>query len=334
MSYSEFGLIRKFFQQEPLAFSRQFVEMGIGDDAAIISSPESKSICMSMDVLHEGVHFPASADPTSLGQRALAVNISDLAAMSAEPLCFTLGLSMPTVNEEWLRGFSAGLAELAKKYNCPLVGGDTTSGPLSIAIQVQGLVEKSEAAVRSGAKVGDFIYVTGELGNGALALQAMGINVKFADDFSPELNALSDGDLSYLNRQFYTPEPRIEFALAAATLLTSAIDISDGLTGDIGHILRASGVGAEINVERLPYGAALQKSCSREDCIAAALYGGDDYELCVTVPPSQAKELEAIAASQNLRLTKLGEITADKDFLLIHENGKREFAALQSYTHF
>lgn len=334
MSYSEFDLINRYFQHKSLAFTRQFVEMGIGDDAAIISVPEDKSICMSMDVLLEDVHFPASADPVLLGQRALAVNISDLAAMSAEPLCFTLGLSMPAVHEDWLQGFREGLAVLAKKFNCPLVGGDTTKGPLSIAIQVQGLVAKDEAVTRSGARVGDQVYVTGELGNGALSLLSMGIDVQFANGFSPLIDRLSESELTHLKHSFYAPEPRIEFALAASTLLTSAIDVSDGLAGDLGHILQASGVGAEINLGCLPYSKAMEKTSSLEDRMAAALYGGDDYELCVTVPLSQAVELEAVAASQNLRLTRIGEITANTDFLLLHESGQREKAVARSFTHF
>ncbi len=333
MSCSEFELIEQYFQQKSLAFARQFVEIGIGDDAAIVTVPDGKSVCMSMDVLLEDVHFPSSADPVLLGQRALATNISDLAAMSAEPLCFTLGLSIPAVHEGWLQGFCEGLTVLAKRFNCPLVGGDTTSGPLSIAIQVQGLVEKDKAVTRSGANIGDQVYVTGELGNGALSLQSMGIDVHFAD-FSPVIDRLSESELTDLKHCFYAPEPRIEFAMAASALLTSAIDISDGLAGDLGHILKASGVGAEINLGCLPYGKSLEKTSSPEDCIAAALYGGDDYELCVTVSPSQAAGLEAVAESQNLRLTRIGEITANTDFLLLHESGRREKALVRSFTHF
>lgn len=334
MSQTEFQIINEYFRHDSVAFARDGIDLGIGDDAAVISVPDNKSLCMSMDVLVEDVHFPADADPFLIGQRALAVNISDLAAMAAEPLCFTLGLAMPRVDDCWLERFRDGLALIARRYNCPLVGGDTVAGSGVIAIQVQGFTERGRSVTRAGARPGDRIYVTGTLGNGALALAAQHIHVQFDSAFNPDTQALSDEDRAYLNQRFYSPEPRVKFARAAAHLLHSAIDISDGLAGDLGHVLEASGCGAIIETVSLPFAAALSKVANPAECLAAALYGGDDYELCLTVARESSQELEAIAAQFELNITCIGEITDNPALLLRQDSGKLEPVLAHSYAHF
>jgi len=334
MSQTEFQLINDYFRHDSVAFARDGVELGIGDDAAVISVPETRSLCMSMDMLVEGVHFPAAADPFLVGQRALAVNISDLAAMAAEPLCFTLGLAMPGADRAWLEKFRDGLSIVARQYNCPLVGGDTVAGPGTIAIQVQGLTGRGQSVTRSGARPGDAIYVTGTLGNGALALAAQNIDVQFGAAFEPEKAALSAADIDWLNSRFYSPEPRVRFALDARHLLHSAIDISDGLAGDIAHVLAASQCGAIIEADLLPYAPVLRRVAKPAECLAAALYGGDDYELCVTVAEASAVELERIAGDLSLSLTRIGTINSGRELLLRQGSGKPEPVQHQSYSHF
>ncbi|MDA0689373.1 MAG: thiamine-phosphate kinase [Proteobacteria bacterium] len=334
MSQIEFQLINDYFRHDSLAFARDGIELGIGDDAAVISVPEKKSLCMSMDVLVEGIHFPANADPFLIGQRCLAVNISDLAAMAAEPLCFTLGIALPRADRDWLEKFRDGLALVARRYNCPLVGGDTVAGSGTIAIQVQGLTRRGRSVTRAGARPGDVIYVTGTLGNGALALAAQEIEVQFDSAFAPRIELLSETDLAYLNTRFYSPEPRVEFALNACHLLHSAIDVSDGLAGDLAHILEASECGAIIEADLLPYAPALRRAASPAECLAAALYGGDDYELCVTVAEESAPELETIAAGLSLQLTRIGEINSSHKLLLRQDTGKLEPVRHRSYSHF
>jgi thiamine-monophosphate kinase len=334
MPQTEFRLINEYFRHDSLAFARDGIELGIGDDAAVISVPENKSLCMSMDLLVEGVHFPANADPFLVGQRSLAVNVSDLAAMAAEPLCFTLGIAWPRADRDWLEKFRDGLALVARRYNCPLVGGDTVAGSGTIAIQVQGLSGRGRSVTRAGAKPGDVICVTGTLGNGALALAAQAIEVQFDSAFEPRIESLSETDLAYLNTRFYSPEPRVEFALNACHLLHSAIDVSDGLAGDIAHILEASECGAVIEADLLPYASALRRAASPAECLAAALYGGDDYELCVTVARESVAELETIAAGLSLQLTRIGEINNSNELLLRQDSGKLEPVPQCSYSHF
>lgn len=334
MSQIEFQLINDYFRHDSLAFARDGIELGIGDDAAVISVPEKKSLCMSMDVLVEGIHFPANADPFLIGQRCLAVNISDLAAMAAEPLCFTLGIALPRADRDWLQGFRDGLALVARRHNCPLVGGDTVAGSGTIAIQVQGLTGRGRSVTRAGARPGDAVYVTGTLGNGALALAAQNIDVHFDVAFAPKIETLSEADIAYLNTRFYSPEPRVEFALNACHLLHSAIDVSDGLAGDLAHILEASKCGAIIKADLLPYAPALRRAASPAECLAAALYGGDDYELCVTVAEESAPELETIAAGLSLQLTRIGEINSSHELLLRQDSGKLEPVRHRSYSHF
>jgi thiamine-monophosphate kinase len=303
----EFSLIEKYFKD--LTSQRDDVFLGIGDDCALLTCQEGQAVAVSIDTLVEGVHFFADVDPTTLGHKSLAVGLSDLAAMGAKPAWFTLALTLPDVNEDWLQGFSQGLADLAKQFDVQLVGGDTTSGPLAISIQVHGHVDPKQSPKRSGAQVGDLIYVTGTLGDAGLALQAkLG---QFSD------KNLSDASLQYLNTRLEKPSPRVEVGQQLLGLVTSAIDISDGLSADLSHILKASNVGATIELNQIPLSKSLQE-IDTETAYQQALTAGDDYELCFTVPVSKRQQLEAsldkqckcigyIEKEQGLRVKKLDD---------------------------
>jgi thiamine-monophosphate kinase len=332
MSQTEFQIIQQHFADSDAAFSRPEIVRGIGDDAAMLQIGAEQILSFSMDVLVADVHFPATADPELIANRALAVNLSDLAAVGAEPLCFTLGLTLPLVNEHWLAAFSQGLVPLARQFNCPLVGGDISRGPLNIAIQVQG---QGETAIgRDGARDGDLIYVTGCLGDSLLALASFDLDTHLGSDFRIDPVALSDQDRAYLHEAYYRPQPRVEFGRQIANIASAAIDISDGLLGDLGHICNASAVGAELDLGALPLSACLAASLPEELQQQAALLGGDDYELCVTVAADKAADLESIADGLGLRLSRIGKIRDGYGIDCRDKEGQlREFDA-SAYQHF
>lgn len=334
MTISEFELIRRYFADSDLQFSRSGVALGIGDDGALLEVPANRLLVMSMDVLVASIHFPQQADPRLIAQRALAVNLSDMAAMAAEPLCFTLGLTLPEADEKWLAGFSTGLLQMARQYNCPLVGGDTTRGPLQIAIQVQGLVAPEKVLRRSGALAGDSIYVSGFLGDGAIALLSMDLPAALGNEFVMEQKNLTEADRSHFHAAYYQPEPRIELARALAGLASSGIDISDGLAGDLRHILEASEVGAVLQVAQLPYSDAAIHCMSTANRQLAALFGGDDYELCVTVAPALCAEAEAAAAAVGVPFTRIGEIVAGSGMQCVNGQGKLQEFHREAFQHF
>lgn len=261
---NEFELIDHFFAQQTQ--NRSDVMLGIGDDAALLQAPANQLLVTTTDTLISGVHFPIDTSPYDIGYKALAVNLSDLAAMGAEPAWVTLALTLPEANTQWLQEFTRGFFALASRYNVQLVGGDTTRGALSITVQAFGFVPPNRALRRSGAKPGDAIYVTGNLGDAGFALQQK-----------------MEPFLVRLNR----PEPRIETGLALRDIATSAIDISDGLVADLGHILKASGVGASLDVPVLPISSELLAAVGLEKAWQLALTAGDDYELCFTAPPDK-----------------------------------------------
>ncbi|MBL4574051.1 MAG: thiamine-phosphate kinase [Gammaproteobacteria bacterium] len=333
-NHSEFAIIRRFFATSKLSFPREGIELGIGDDAALIDVPANKLLAMSMDVLISGIHFPADAAPSLIANRALAVNLSDLAAMGAEPYCFTLGLVLPESNGKWLADFSGGLEHLAKQYNCPLVGGDMSAGPMSISIQVQGLVDRNRAARRSGANVGDKIYVSGTLGDGAIALLALGLDSHLGSGF-----CLSQRDPSAVCRKFFKdayfkPQPQIALASVAGKLFSSAIDISDGLQGDLQHILDASEVAGSIRLDAIPYSKSAMCCVGSENRLLAALFGGDDYELCFTVAEKDCIELESIARELGVRVTCIGDINAGEGMAYLGANGSPIELTAQAFQHF
>ncbi len=303
---SEFSLIQQYFQQ--LTASREDVLLGIGDDCALLQCPAEHVIAVSIDTLVENIHFFADVDPEHLGYKSLAVGLSDLAAMGAQPAWFTLALTLPEVNESWLKGFSQGLAKLSKQHNIQLVGGDTTRGPLTISIQVHGFVQPEKALRRSGAQVGDLIYVTGTLGDAGAALQ-----LQLQKWGSAALNV---EDKAYFRQRLEQPTPRLEVGQKLAGVASAAIDISDGLVADLGHILDKSGVGARLDLAKLPLSLAMSK-VDRKMAESFALQSGDDYELCFTVPPQYSHEIEQSFKEQ---CTFIGTITDDEGMYFIDDD--------------
>ncbi|WP_075188257.1 thiamine-phosphate kinase [Teredinibacter haidensis] len=291
---NEFELINRYFKRSVMCNT---VALGVGDDCSLLNMPAGKQLAISVDTLVADVHFPANGDPQSIAARALCVSLSDLAAMGAEPLWFTLCLTMPVADEQWVAPFSKGLFQVASDYDCELVGGDTTRGPLAISIQVMGAVEPNKALVRGGAELGDMIFVTGTLGDGAAALAVLNSTLKTDNEAS-----------HYLTNRYYHPVPRFKAAHALAPLASAAIDISDGLVADLGHICAASQVGAEIYVESLPMSPAVLKFASNTQQYNWALAGGDDYQLCFTVPRDHLVGMEGLI-DRGLDATLIGEIT-------------------------
>ncbi|WP_062267733.1 thiamine-phosphate kinase [Endozoicomonas arenosclerae] len=322
MALGEFDLIRSFFDRPGLRSHFSDV-VGIGDDCAIISLPNDQQLAQSLDTLVEGVHFPEDCDPHLLGCRALAVNLSDLAAMGATPHSFTLGLTLPESNSVWLQSFSDGLTELATTHQIGLIGGDTTRGPLTISIQVQGTLPKGKALRRNGAKAGDLIYVSGYLGEAAGALPAVLRGEK------PE-NA-STSEEQYLLQRYYRPSPRVSLGQwLLENGASAALDISDGLLGDLGHILKASQVGAELNISSVPVSSELESLLGVEKARELALTGGDDYELCFTWPEQKKLQLPDSLLADN-HVTCVGRITPSPG-LVDAETGQP--LSPQAYQHF
>jgi len=303
---NEFSLIKQYFEQ--LTSERDDVELGIGDDCALLQCPADHVVAVSIDTLVEGIHFFADVTPETLGHKSLAVGLSDLAAMGATPAWFTLALTLPEVNDSWLQGFSQGLAKLAQQHNIHLVGGDTTRGPLTISIQVHGFVKPEQALRRSGAKLGELIYVTGSLGDAGAALQRQ---LNQWDDTS-----LNDEDKTYFQQRLEQPNPRNKIGQALLGLASSAIDISDGLVADLGHILDKSNVGARLDLDKIPLSTAMKK-VPKQDAEQLALHSGDDYELCFTVPPEHFATMEQEFQGQ---CTRIGMITNDDGLFYINDS--------------
>ena len=308
----EFDLIRRFFQR-PAAPG---VVVGVGDDCAVLAPTPGAHWLVSSDMLVEGRHFLSTVDPARLGHKALAVNLSDLAACGATPRGFTLALSMPRADEAWLRGFAHGLWALADASGIPLVGGDTTQGPLNLCITVFGEAPPGQALLRSGARVGDDIWVSGQLGDARLALEVFRGTV-----------ALPGEAFEQVRQAMEIPTPRLGLGQALRGIATAALDISDGLLGDLGHILQASGVGAALDVDALPRSAVLaaQPPTLQQTCVLA---GGDDYELVFTAPPG------ARLPEVGLPLTRIGRIEAEPGLRVVNARGERVEHGLRSFDHF
>jgi thiamine-monophosphate kinase len=294
---TEFDLIRQFFQREQAESPDTGVVLGIGDDCALLQVPTGQQLAVSVDTLVADVHFPATADAENIAERALRVNLSDLAAMGAEPLWFTLALTLPNVDEDWLRSFSRGLFRVAHEFNIALVGGDTTSGPLSITLQVMGSVAPARAMRRDGASPGDYVLVTNYLGDGAAALAVIQNSMHLATEHE-----------DYLRARFYQPQPRLAEAKLISEFASAALDISDGLVADLGHICSASDLAAVIAVENLPLSLALLAVDDLDLMRRWALSGGDDYELCFTVAPENMPGIAMLIAQGKLHATVIGEL--------------------------
>lgn len=319
---SEFQLIQQFFQREQAEQPAEGVLLGIGDDCALLQIPEGKQLAVSVDTLVADVHFPADADPELIAERALRTNLSDLAAMGADPLWFTLALTLPAANEDWLRRFSRGLFKCAREFGIALVGGDTTSGPLSITIQVMGATQPQQTLRRDGANNGDFILVTNFVGDGAAALAAIQNTHQFSDEHA-----------AYLQQRFYRPTPRLYESTLIREIASSALDISDGLVADLQHICDASDLGAVIYVEDLPLSPALQSLADAAQTRQWALSGGDDYELCFTVAPENMPELAMLIAQGKLQATVIGEMIIGSK-VVCELNGEPYAMAHTGYQHF
>lgn len=313
---SEFDIIQRYFKRP---VTDDDVLHGIGDDCALLRVPSDQDLAVSIDTLVAGVHFPPQTSPYDIGHKALAVNLSDLAAAGAEPRWATLALTLPQPDETWLADFSAGFFALAERYNVQLVGGDTTQGPLSITVHVHGLTPRGRMLRRAGARPGDLIYVTGTLGDAGLALRALQGQIKLTPEHAAHV-------MQRLNR----PEPRITAGLALRDLASAAIDISDGLAADLGHILAASGVGASIEIERLP----LSPAVSAQHDWNLPLASGDDYELCFTAPPQHEKKLTAALEQSGCACTRIGAIEIPPGLRCKLANGELFTPRITGYQHF
>jgi thiamine-monophosphate kinase len=316
----EFALIRRYFSQ--LTPSRTDVLLGIGDDAALTRPPAGCVLATSVDTLVAGVHFFETVSPEALGHKALAVNLSDLAAMGADPAWVTLALTLPEINDRWLRGFAQGFSQLALAHGVQLIGGDTTRGPLSMTIQVQGFLPDGRGLCRDGAQVGDDIYVTGTLGDAALALHCL----KQGLTDEPGIEAL----LSRLER----PQPRVAVGQAVRDMAHSAIDLSDGLAADLGHILEASGVGARVELSCLPCSAPVAEFMRTRNDWSLAVAGGDDYELCLTLPESCRAEMAELSRSLGLGITRIGRVEDTPGLRWYDENGRPWKPDRSGFDHF
>jgi thiamine-monophosphate kinase len=317
----EFELIRRYFAT--LTPPRDDVALGIGDDAALLTPPRGHEVVVTTDTLTAGRHFPDDTDPQAVGWKALAVNLSDLAAMGAEPRWFTLALTLRMVDPDWLAGFAAGLGAMAREAGVALVGGDTTQGPLSITITAMGTVPAGKAIRRSGAKPGDAVCVTGTLGDAALALRLLGEGGGRGEARSADLERLR----ARLNR----PVPRVAVGAALRDLAHAAIDLSDGLAGDLSHILEASGVGAEVRAGKLPMSAAFKSRSDPEERLELQVSGGDDYELCVCLPADAVTKLRK---RLDVPLTEIGRVVKGKALSLLDAKGRKIAIAPFGYRHF
>ena len=299
--------------------TRGDVVLGIGDDAALLQVPPDRQLAVSMDTLNAGVHFPEDTPPSAIGWKALAVNLSDLAAMAATPAWCTLALTLPDADGDWVDAFLDGFLELAEQHGVALVGGDTTGGPLSITVTAHGFVPEGQALRRDGARAGDEVWVTGSIGDAAGALA--------------QWRARGPSSAK-LRHRLDRPTPRIEAGLALRGLATAGIDLSDGLAGDLGHVLRASGVGARIDLGRLPTSRTLADHFEEAARWPLQLSGGDDYELCFTAPASAAFAIEQALAACDVTATVVGVLEAEPGLRFTTPEGDDYAPAAAGFQHF
>ena len=324
ITLGEFELINRYFTRAAAPRGAESgVVLGIGDDAAVLALPRDAELVAAVDTIVAGRHFPEATDARSIGHRALAVNLSDLAAMGATPAWATLALTLPNADPAWLERFSAGLLDLADASGVALVGGDTTRGHLTVSVQILGHVPCGKALRRSGARDGDLLAVTGTLGDAGAGLAFV---------THPPANAPPAAVQSLIER-FNYPTPRVRFGVAARGIATAAMDLSDGLVGDLPKLAQASGLAAHIAVERLPLSDAIRAAVPMARALEWALSAGDDYELLLSVPPPRYRELEAAAAQLNLTLTKVGEMRSGNG-VTWSLNGRDFQPACQGFDHF
>lgn len=321
MPIGEFDLIARWFTRVPR--NAAHVPLAGGDDCALLAPTPGMQLAVSTDTMVEGRHFLATVPPERLGHKALAINLSDLAACGAAPLAFTLALTLPRIDESWLDGFARGLWALADAYAIDLVGGDTTSGPLAITITVFGEVPPGKALLRSGARAGDELWISGTAGDARLALEVFRGSVSLAGEA-----------FEAARMRMECPTPRVALGLALRGVATSAIDVSDGLVGDLGHILERSGVGATVDADALPASPVLaaQSLALRREC---GLAGGDDYELLFTAPPARRDAVRAAAAQAGVAVTRIGTIDAAPGVLrVVDAQGRPLEQRFAGFDHF
>jgi thiamine-monophosphate kinase len=320
VALSESALIERFFRA--CGAQRGDVTLGIGDDAALLTLGQGSDLVATTDTLVEGVHFPRNCPPASVGHRALAVNLSDLAAMGARPRWALLALTLPTAEEPWLSEFAAGLGALAREHRVALVGGDTTRGPLTVTLQLLGAVASGSALTRSGATAGDVLFVSGTPGDAAAGL------------------ALEEGRLaapaearSYLRERFLLPTPRVALGERLCGFASACIDVSDGLLGDAGKLAHASGLGVDVTLEELPVSEALSLTLGEERARLLALSGGDDYELCFAVPPARLARLGAELPAERWNYRRIGVLSETRGARVLRAGTVMEFSH-SGYQHF
>lgn len=314
----EFDIIKHYFVQPTL--QRSDVILGSGDDGAVLQVPADHQLVVTIDTLIEGVHFPINTPAYDIGYKSLAVNLSDLAAMGAEPVWATMALSLPSSDDKWLQEFSRGFFDLARQFNVQLIGGDLTRGPtLTISVQAHGIVPSGLALRRDGAVIGDDIYVTGTLGDAGLALHLLKMQNRVPEDL-----------LTRLNRPF----PRVTAGILLRGIANSVIDISDGLVADLNHILDRSHVGAIINVDQIPLSNAFKQNIADNEMMPLALTAGDDYELCFTVSPQREAVLKKTLMNIGCDYHKIGTIDKELQLRLLKADGTLLSLQKEGYTHF
>lgn len=316
----EFDLIKTYFKEQSV--NRKDVLLGIGDDCALIAPSEKQNIAITTDTLVSGVHFPENTRPRAIGHKAIAVNLSDLAAMGADPSWVSVAITLPSVDEEWLGEFCTGMFDLCEYYNVQLIGGDTTQGPLSITVTAQGLVPHNQQITRAGAKAGDWVYVTGELGGAALALKHYFKTIELAPDI-----------LNVVQERLDFPTPRVLAGQALRKYASSAIDLSDGLIADLKHICDASSVGANIVLDTLPLPAEVVQAIGTESAIELAMSGGDDYELLFTVNEDNKVGMEMALTDMGIKLNCIGQLNGSEKVTATLNEKSVEVTAT-GYQHF
>lgn len=320
---AEFSIIERYCQG--LGADHSETQLGVGDDAAVIRVPDDKELAISVDTMVEGVHFHAGIEPADLAHKLLAVNLSDMAAMGACAQWATLTLTIPNYDEAWLAEFSKTINSVAQQYDLQLIGGDTTQGPLNVSLQIMGVLPLGQSLKRSGAEVGDDVYVSNTIGDAALALKLM------SDDFD-----FRESGHRLLLDAIHRPQPQCELGLGLLDLANSCIDISDGLVADLGHISKQSGVSLELNVASLPLSESFRHVSNSID-YDLALTGGDDYQLAFTAAPCQRAQLEALSTSISVPITQVGRVVEkntqaiklcfnDKTYVLRNNAGFEHFS--------
>lgn len=297
------------------------ISLGIGDDAAVIDIPHGFQSVISTDTLVSGVHFFPNQNAAEIAHKALAVNLSDMAAMAAEPRWFSLSLTLPELKQDWMTLFCSGLKKLADQFNVSLIGGDLAKGPLSITITIQGLVPEQQYITRHQAQMGDHIFISGTLGDAGLVLAL--------EQDNPEQK-----QYDVIKQRLHSPQPRVELGMRLRNIATSMIDLSDGLIIDLQRILAASNKGARLFLDSLPLSLTLQDLTTRDEALHYALSSGDDYELCFTAPGNLRSQIDAIQAELNLPLTCVGEITEKTDLELFNDKGERVENNYAGFQHF